>query len=92
MSEDEMIAQLFIFFVAGYETTATTVTVILNFLAKHPQYIEKIRKEAEQEITDMNRKRIQIFQGIPDDGLLANMCLNPIQVSLLNPFLTHVQC
>ena len=51
-----MIAQLFIFFVAGYETTATTVTVILHFLAKHPQYIEKIRKEAEQEITDMNRQ------------------------------------
>ena len=92
MSEDEMIAQLFIFFVAGYETTATTVTVILNFLAKHPQYIEKIRKEAEQEITDMNRKRIQIFRGIPDDGLLANMRLNLIQVLLLNPFLTHVQC
>ena len=87
-----MIAQLFIFFVAGYETTATTVTVILNFLAKHPQYIEKIRKEAEQEITDMNRKRIQIFRGIPDDGLLANMRLNLIQVLLLNPFLTHVQC
>ena len=87
-----MIAQLFIFFIAGYETTATTVTVILNFLAKHPQYIEKIRKEAEQEITDMNRKRIQIFQGIPDDGLLANMRLNPIQVLLPNPFLIHVQC
>ena len=50
-----MIAQLFVFFLAGYETTATTVTVILNFLAKHPQYIEKIRKEAEQEIIDMNR-------------------------------------
>lgn len=54
MSESEMIAQLFIFFIAGYETTATTVTVILSFLARHPQYIEKIRKEAEQEITDMN--------------------------------------
>ena len=50
-----MIAQLFVFFLAGYETTATTVTVILNFLAKHPQYIEKIRKEAEKEIIDMNR-------------------------------------
>ena len=55
MSETEMIAQLFVFFLAGYETTATTVTVILNFLAKHPQYIEKIRKEAQQEIIDMNR-------------------------------------
>ena len=55
MSENEMIAQLFIFFIAGYETTATTVTVILDFLAKYPQYIEKIRKEAEQEIKDMNR-------------------------------------
>ena len=63
MSEDEMIAQLFIFFIAGYETTATTVTVILNFLAKHPQYIEKIRKEAEQEITDMNRIGFRYYRA-----------------------------
>ena len=62
MSENEMIAQLLIFFIAGYETTATTVTVILNFLAKHPQYIEKIRKEAEQEITDMNRIGFRYFK------------------------------
>ena len=62
MSESEMIAQLFIFFIAGYETTATTVTVILNFLAKHPQYIEKIRQEAEQEITDMNRSGFRYFR------------------------------
>ena len=60
-----MIAQLFIFFLAGYETTATTVTVILNFLARHPKYIEKIRKEAEQQITDMNRNGLgdsRLFQ------------------------------
>ena len=61
MSENEMIAQLFIFFIAGYETTATTVTVILSFLAKYPQYIEKIRKEAEQEIKDMNRIGIRYY-------------------------------
>ena len=70
-----MIAQLFIFFVAGYETTATTVTVILHFLAKHPQYIEKIRKEAEQEITDMNRQGFRYSRTsrtVPDDGLPVN--------------------
>ena len=84
-----MIAQLFIFFIAGYETTATTVTVILHFLAKHPQYIEKIRKEAEQEITDMNRKGSRY---IPVEGPSVKTRLNPIQVLLPNPFHTHVQC
>ena len=39
--------KLFVFFVAGYETTANTVTSILFFLAKNPQYIEKIRQEAD---------------------------------------------
>ena len=69
MSENEMIAQLFIFFIAGYETTATTVTVILDFLAKYPQYIEKIRKEAEQEIKDMNRIGFRRSEILPDGGL-----------------------
>ena len=57
MTENEMIAQLFIFFIAGYETTATTVTTILYFLAKHPKYIQNIREEAEKEIKDMTRYR-----------------------------------
>lgn len=63
MTLDEMIAQvrnfigniqnymyfkLFVFFVAGYETTANTVTSILYFLAKNPQYIEKLRREADE--------------------------------------------
>ena len=39
--------KLFVFFVAGYETTANTVTSILYFLAKNPQYIEKLRQEAD---------------------------------------------
>ena len=54
MSENEIIAQLFIFFIAGYETTTTAVTVILKLLAENPNYIEEIRREAQQEITDMN--------------------------------------
>ena len=62
MSENEMIAQLFIFFLAGYETTATTITAILSFLAKYPQYIEKLRKEAEQKITDMKRNGFRQFK------------------------------
>ena len=40
--------QLFVFFVAGYETTANTMTSILYFLAKNPQYIEKLRQEADE--------------------------------------------
>ena len=43
-----MYFKLFVFFVAGYETTANTVTSILYFLAKNPQYIEKLRQEADE--------------------------------------------
>ena len=46
--QNKMYFKLFVFFVAGYETTANTVTSILYFLAKNPEYIEKLRREADE--------------------------------------------
>ena len=46
--QNYMYFKLFVFFVAGYETTANTVTSILYFLAKNPEYIEKLRREADE--------------------------------------------
>ena len=47
LTQNEMIAQLFIFFAAGYGTSTTAISVVLFYLANHPQYIKEIRKEAE---------------------------------------------
>ena len=46
LTNAEIICQTFIFFLAGYETTATTITAAMWQLLKNPMYIDKIRQEA----------------------------------------------
>ena len=46
LTGDEIIGQSFIFFVAGYETTATTLTWALYELARDQELQEKCRREA----------------------------------------------
>ena len=48
LSNEEIICQIFIFFLAGYETTATTITAVIWHLLKNPTYVDKIRQEAEK--------------------------------------------
>ena len=47
MTYDEIIGQNFVFFVAGYETTATTLTWALLELARNSDLQEKCRAEAQ---------------------------------------------
>ena len=55
MTQDEIISQTFIFFVAGFETTATTLTAAIYLLLQNPDYIQRIRKEADSvKVTDCN--------------------------------------
>lgn len=42
---NEMIAQSYVFFIAGFETSATTMTFALFELATHPEIQERVRKE-----------------------------------------------
>ena len=43
-----MKGQCFVFFLAGYETTSTAMTLLINLLAQHPEVQEKIRAEVDQ--------------------------------------------
>ena len=55
LTQNEMIAQLSLFFAAGYESSTTAISVVLFNLAKYPKYIKEIRKEAQNfNIADCN--------------------------------------
>jgi len=52
LTEDVVKSNLFIFFVAGHETTATTLTCLIQSLADKPELQEKMRNEVLQELKD----------------------------------------
>ncbi|CAG2174176.1 unnamed protein product, partial [Oppiella nova] len=56
LSYDEVIAQCVLFFMAGYETTATTLSLCLYTIAKHPEVQQKLYQE------------IQTFHGNKKSG------------------------
>ncbi|XP_028416652.1 cytochrome P450 3A16-like [Dendronephthya gigantea] len=47
MDEEELFSQVFLFLLAGYGTSATTLSWILFFLAQYPEVQEKLRQEVE---------------------------------------------
>lgn len=48
LTMDEIVAQCFIFFLGGYETSSTTMTFAAYELATHPEMQEKLRLEIHQ--------------------------------------------
>jgi len=54
MSDPEILDQYIVFFLAGQQTTAHWLTMILYCLAKNPEYVEKIRNEIKTTIKDTN--------------------------------------
>ncbi|XP_075983804.1 cytochrome P450 6B5-like [Anticarsia gemmatalis] len=48
ISDDILVAQCFIFFAAGYETSATTLSFTMYELAKHPEIQERVLQEVDE--------------------------------------------
>ena len=61
-----MKGQSLVFFLAGYETTSTAITLLMHLLAQHPEVQEKIRAEVDQvypnKVQGRNRKQLLQFQ------------------------------
>uniref|UniRef100_A0A6E8V5P7 Cytochrome P450 n=1 Tax=Anopheles coluzzii TaxID=1518534 RepID=A0A6E8V5P7_ANOCL len=52
MTMNELAAQVFIFFLAGFETSSTTMNFCLYELAKHPDIQERLRREIERAVEE----------------------------------------
>lgn len=65
LSFNEFVAQCFVFFIAGFETSSILMTFILYELAKHPNVQEKLRREIKNVL-------------IRNDGALTYDCLSEL--------------
>lgn len=53
---DEVVAQCFVFFIAGFETSSTTMSFALYELSKHPAIQDKVREEIIQVLKKHNNQ------------------------------------
>ncbi|KAJ8913650.1 hypothetical protein NQ315_007367 [Exocentrus adspersus] len=56
LTMDEIVAQSFIFFIAGFETSSTTMTFALFELATHPEIQDKVRTEIQDVLSRHDNK------------------------------------
>ncbi|XP_030765107.1 cytochrome P450 6k1-like isoform X2 [Sitophilus oryzae] len=56
ITDDEIVAECFLFFAAGYDTSATTLSYAAYELARQPDIQEKIRQEIKKVLEKYNNK------------------------------------
>ncbi|GFS45437.1 cytochrome P450 3A41 [Nephila pilipes] len=91
LTDDEIIANAYVFLLAGYETTATALAFTFYLLIKHPDIQEKLYKEIE-EVEDNSYNTIQGLQYLdqvfseslryypPVTGFVSRFCSEDHQV------------
>jgi cytochrome P450 len=57
LTDDEVVAQAFMFLIAGYETTATALTFVVYNLAKHVDCQRRAAQEIDAILTGVRIKR-----------------------------------
>ncbi|CAK1544733.1 unnamed protein product [Leptosia nina] len=55
-NDDHIIAQLFIFFMAGFETSSTTMSYAMHKLAFHPEIQQEVQREIDKSLAKHNNK------------------------------------
>lgn len=82
MSLNEMAAQVFVFFLAGFETSASTVSFLMYELAKNPKIQQRVHNEIDQILAKYNGQ--MTYESISEmkfldyciDGLFLIYCWN----------------
>ena len=69
MSHDEVVAQGLLFFLAGYETTASAISFLAYSLATNPDCQDKLR----QEIAQVMAEKVSVMMGVIE-CMLSNKC------------------
>ncbi|GBN44641.1 Cytochrome P450 3A4, partial [Araneus ventricosus] len=85
LSTDELVAQCVIFFIAGYDTTATTLTMVTYFLALHQDVQDKLRAEVDAALEENNGKlTYEAIQSMKymDNVISETLRIYPISVRL----------
>ena len=72
LSEPELIANSLMFFLAGYDTTATTISFLAHCLMANPEVQDRLVEEIEREIQDRETITDEDLQNMP----YLEMCIN----------------
>lgn len=69
LSETEIVAQCFLFFIAGFETTASTICHVIYELCKNPDYQDRLHQEIVEATSGLDQDSDEYFErvvnGIP---------------------------
>lgn len=58
LTDDEVVAQLVVFLLAGYETSSNTLSFTLYFLALNPDVQDKLRSEINEAVANASKKSL----------------------------------
>ena len=65
LTEDEILAQCFLFFIAGFETTATTLSYCTYELALHPEVQQKLYEETKAAFNEKGEIDYDLLSRLP---------------------------
>lgn len=88
LTEDEIIAQCFLFFVAGFDTSSNTMAYALYELAKHPEIQDKVREEIRQVIKKYDGKLT--YEGVKELELTEKVILETLRKYPIVPTIPRI--